>query len=88
MKHAIPYYFEQLRIDDPNVKVNIVQDVDKQNLTVGLVIKVSLNNGPGYTLSIYYTSCSFLLNGKNTPVYDHRPAEHKSCYERSRFEWE
>lgn len=30
-----------------------------------MIIRVSVNNISAYTISIYYTKCSFLVNGKN-----------------------
>ena len=34
-----------------------------------MIIRVSVNNISAYTISIYYTKCSFLVNGKNVKKF-------------------
>ena len=40
-------------------------DTDNKCLVVSMIIRVSVNNISAYTISIYYTICSFHVNGKN-----------------------
>ena len=40
-------------------------DTDNKCLVVSVIIRVSVNNISAYAISIYYTKCSFLVNGKN-----------------------
>ncbi|CAG2208929.1 unnamed protein product [Mytilus edulis] len=66
MKIAIIHYYEQLDVNDRYINIKVDRDLDKKGLTVCLVIRVIANDTPSYTLSVYYTSCSLLVNGRDT----------------------
>ena len=64
LKNAIIHYYQHI-IQNGDIKVKIDNDTDKKGLVVSMIIRVSVNNISAYAISIYYTKCSFLVNGKN-----------------------
>lgn len=63
IKNAIMHYYEETNPDSYIIK--IVEDKDKKSLVVSKVIRVYSCNTHLYTLSLFYTSCRLLVNGKN-----------------------
>ena len=63
MKNAVLHYYN----DYPKHKgtVTIDNDVDKRGSITITSIKVSLDDSKLYTLNLYHTKCSFLVNGKS-----------------------
>jgi hypothetical protein len=64
LKNAIIHYYQHI-IQNGDIKVKIDNDTDKKGRVVSMIIRVSVNNISAYTISIYYTICSFHVNGKN-----------------------
>lgn len=62
MKCAICHYFNQYPVQDSNIK--ITEYKDKKGLVLTKIIRVQINNKHRYTLSLYYTTCRLLVNGK------------------------
>lgn len=62
MKCAICHYFNQYPVQDSNIK--ITEHKDKKGLVLTKIIRVQINNKHRYTLSLYYTTCRLLVNGK------------------------
>ena len=49
--------------------VHIDRDIDQKDRTVALIIRVSEESCHAYTLCVYFTKCSFLVNGKKVEKF-------------------
>lgn len=76
IKKAILHFYESY----PKQKgtVHIDKDLDQKGRVVSLIIRVSDSEIHVYTLCVYYTRCSFLVNGKKVEKFmdDDLPAIH------------
>jgi hypothetical protein len=67
VKNAIPHYYEIISID--NCRAEVTDDIDKNGLILSKVFKVHENYQHQYTLTLYNTKCTFLVNGKGTNIF-------------------
>lgn len=67
IKNAIPHYYENIMPDNRYAKTT--DDQDRRGLTVSKVFKVFNKHQHQYTLTLYYTNCKFLVNGKDVHTF-------------------
>jgi len=67
LKNAIVHYYGER--SESTLSAHIIEDTDKRGMVVSKVIRVSKSNIYQYTLTLYFTKCRFLVNGKNVSIF-------------------
>ena len=67
VKNVIPRYYEIINID--NRRAEVTNNIDKNGLNLSKVFKLHENYQHQYTLTLYNTKCTFLVNGKGTNIF-------------------